>query len=258
MPGHLWALWRRNTIRREKEGEARTLRGQGFTFEVIADKLGVNEKTVRRWLKGEGEPSEARKQPVSGDWPEDRTWPGWTATDLKAKLGGPPEASEATVTIVKMAEAVVNRHIPWYYRRLVELSADYPLVHKDGQPNPYDDWAPAIVGLPVLADWLDSSECTALASLIHQQRPWESPARRKTYAREARPVAERIKARALQVCAWLVMAPQARGQVGTLQLLVAIETLMQRMPMFDEKGSPPYDTQSLILVVLSFPKGGKR
>ena len=251
-------------IRRELEGKARVLREQGKTFKDIAAELDINEKTARRWLVTTPKRRVEAEIPPP-DWPADRLWPNWTPADLKARVDWPQELAESTIGLIHMAQELGNLFVPWFFKSIVEVGERYDVSYDDRGPR--EPWLLALAGLPVLAVWLDASECSDLATLVEQHRPWEGRGllrqneARRTYAHLAKPLVARVKQRALTIGAYLSMTQAAKeGNVGQTQLVILLNALMQRVPRFDTTPRfslyRRFNLGQLFLGIFQYPKGG--
>ena len=252
-------------VKADLEPQAKILRAQGKSYQDIAEALGVNEKTIRRWAQSweplgeviEGQVIGMPQSSASAGWPEERKWPRWTVDDLTDLPDFRPDDWEDNLARIRTAESLDNLYVPWFYRRLVELARRSPMP--DGSVN----WSLAIAALPVLADWLDCLACDDLAALIEEHRPWDGAffgrARRLgTYQRAARPVAAAVRQCVLSTQATMVQVDLAHQKVTPGPVLLA--AFAERLPIFDR---PPrrlhyrrYNLGSIILGILSTPKGG--
>jgi hypothetical protein len=244
--------------RRILEDKARQLRAEGHTYPAIADELGVNEKTVRRWLGGPGERALA-KDPLPG-WPADRLWPNWSAEELGIKIGWTGAQAAEEEATVRIAQEMGNLHYPWYIRRIVELAERYGASHRlvDQKKDP---WVLAIAGLPVLSDWLSCPECDQLATLIERYEPWQSKKARHAYNVAASSLVDSIQLAMLNVMtSWRVRSGQSGlGLRLTESPHLLLHALEQRIPLFDRRPllSPfrLYKMQHLFSRLFIFPKG---
>ena len=254
--------------RHELEGKARKFRDKGLTFEAIASELDVTERTVRRWLKDSPLQADERteSQPDEDGWPEERKWPNWAPDDLKSKVDWPLELAESHLGTIHLAEELGNLCVPWFYRSMVELGERYGVKY-GAEHEPRDDYFMALAGLPVLAYWLDSPECLEIAAMIEEHRPWEGKgvirqgANRKTYARLAKPLAEKVKRRAFVVAGnnSMVAAMGSAIPKGQLPVAMLLSVLMGRVPMFDVRPKLLYRglyVGHVFMAIFQYPKGG--
>jgi len=220
------------TKKTELMPEAIRLREVGETYAKIAEKLGVTEKTVYRWLTGVKSPP---KRTVS----HEREWPiNWTLDSLSDLPGFHRSAWEGNLVIIEIAQKQGNVFLPWYYRRLVEVAREFGDV-----PSRVYPWQFAIAGLPILAEWLTVPECMELATLIEERKPWNgrrfgSRTVRKDYAKAAAPLVTKIEHGIVKV---VMDPPQSLDNMLTIPLLMRL--LSAWMPMFD---SPPLQARLLL------------
>ena len=243
-------------IRQQLEARAKERRIAGDTFEQIADALGTNEKTIRRWAVTWSEtPSDA---PLHG-WPEEHKWPGWTIQDLEG-LGLADfnrDAWESNLAMIRTAETQGNHYVGWFFKNLVELA------RREKMPDGSLPWALGIAALPVLEEWLGCPPCDELTGLIEQHQPWEGgnplarQKRRAAYQRAARTPATAVRQCIIEAQARLFILDQGQQRVSPGPVYLA--ALAERVPMFDRapRGSPyrQYNLGGILLGILATPKG---
>ena len=240
--------------RQQLIGRARELRAAGETYESIARELGVNEKTIRRWLGG------AAKRGPTPDWPDDRIWPAeWTTRSLLDLPDFDASKWEANIAMIRSAQAQGNVHIPWFYRRLVELERER--VASSGDKSEIA-WALTAAALPPLGHKIGCEEaCNKLAALTREKKPWEgggllrrSP-QRAEYLREAEPWAGKLRE-----CILLAQALYVTRDLGDdtmRQGPILLGALHERVPDFDRTPRLSfyriYPLASILLGVLALP-----
>lgn len=252
--------------RLDKAAEAKQRFEAGESYESIARGFEVSARTVRRWVKGETKPRK-RRQPydIPKDWPEERLWPNWTAAQLGEKVGWSMDVAEANIALVHLALDQGNFYIPWYMRRSGEVGERYRKEHQ--QELTRNPWLQAVVGLPVLAAWMDCPACNELARLIEDHRPWETREQRRAYETSAEPVASLVKACAVQAGARAVLSANMKGtDLSTAKALpIVLRALIQRVPMFDRRRRlslygllfSRYSVGDIFLTIVTWPTGGQ-
>lgn len=215
--------------RRDLEPKVRELRSQGKTYLEIEGLLGINEKTVRRWLQGA--PVPVPEMPL--DAPEgaieglEREWPKeWTIDTLEDLPGFNRDRDrwEVSLVIIEVAQRQGNTLVPWYFKRIVETSRRCPKT----LPPKALPWIDAIAGLPVLAEWLGTPECVDLADLIEQHKPWEGKRQEREYRRLAQPYVRAIEH---GIVGALLVSNTSVDTLHPLSLLLSL--LAKWVPNFD-------------------------
>ena len=133
-------------------------------------------------------------------------------------------AWEGNLVIIEVAERQHNTYIPWYFRRMVEITREY-----GGGSSKITPWQFAIAGLPVLAEWLSVPECTDLANLIRETEPWQGGrGPRRRYEKEAQELITKIEHGVVRT---IMNRPQSVDPRVSIQTLLQI--LLKWSPMFD-------------------------
>ena len=242
------------SVREEKEAGARQRRFAGETYEGIAEALGVNERTIRRWSVSwkEAPESQVLRLPQSPVL-EGKEWPGWTLDDLSDLPDFQRDLWQSNLDLIDSQAAQGQHMAGWFFKNLVELA------RRQDMPDSSLNWSLAIAGLPVLADWLECPPCTVLATLIEKHRPWEGnrlSRQRGAYQRETRTVSAEVRRCVDQARALIVMDDFAQKRQSPVTGALAI--LAERIPMFDRTPRRSrYRTANLggaILGILSAPK----
>lgn len=238
--------------------KARHLRAQGKTQHEIANELQVSERSVQRWLTSKAGPESPQPHPSGATpaWPEERRWPGWTAQRLQEMAGWTARQAEENLTLIAQAERLGQPHLVWFFKRMAETANEYRARGPD-VPRRTSEWLIALAGLPVLADWMQSPECDALALAIADSRPWESREGLKRYQGKARGLVGPIR-QALHIASGLRMMEEAAhgGRQGPILLLGA---LSERLPRLDS--APRFSLYGrltmghILLGIFLFPKG---
>ena len=227
-------------VKEELESEAKRLRAltPKRSYEAIAEQLGVNEKTVRRWAKDwDSSKASPKAQVIEAESyvildTSDREWPGWTVDDLAAMhLPGVfrPDLWVVNIELIHVAERRGNVYVPWFFRNLIELG------RRQNMPDGSLPWSLAIAGLPGLGEWLDCPPCTGLGELVEKHQPWVGRRQRAVYQREARTVADAVKQCVFQAHARSVMEDYAEDRKEPSRLTKALATLYKRTPEFAQR-----------------------
>lgn len=209
----------------EKQRAATELRKQGLLLKDISERIGVPERTVRRWVRP------VQLPPREGGVLEapERQWPAaWTIDSLSDLPGFKLAAWEGNMGLIEIAERRGNEYVPWFFRRLVETGRHYQTAPAKATP-----WLYAIAGLPVLAEWLTVPECESLAQVIAKHEPWNGGLTHRsvlsTYRREAQSLARAIEA---GIGRALLFPPQSADAVFPITLILRI--FAQWLPQFDK------------------------
>ena len=235
-------------VKRDLEPQAKELRANNETYENIAEKLQVNEKTIRRWAKGWGSVTllpVVHKERTGPGWPA-----GWTISELEVLPGYQDGRREITLGLIRQAESQGNPLIGEFFRQSVELAREGLLPERE------KNWAAAIAGLPSLGDWLGwPGPWQDLARFIKQYKPWESSRERSSYRKASQAVTETIRQGTTHRVAQLVVGPGETVASPAYQLLA----LNERIPMFDKtpRGSlyrKYTNLNGIILGILAVPK----
>ena len=85
----------------------------------------------------------------------------------------------------------------------------------------------------------------------------------RQYMKGARPLADAIKARLLSIRGSISMARTTKGgDLGDLQLIILLNALMQRVPVFDKVPryslSQGFELAQIFLGIFQYPKGGMK
>lgn len=254
---------------------ARELRvDEGWTHEAIGRELGKSTKTIQRWQRAGWTTNrvysgqDIRRNAIPEDWPEERLWPNWTPEELSQLVGWPMELAQSNIRVVKGMEKAKNFYVPWFFRRMVEVGHKHGTTY-EGKGS-HEPWLFPMAGFPVLAEWLDSTECDDLTALIDEHQPWRgggllgNTGRRK-YARTAKPLGDKISLQLWEIGAAINMQILGKSGAGaTIKDLPAlplyIEALTERMPMFDRVPrlslNRSVSTGDLLLKIFCFPKKG--
>jgi len=234
-------------IEKPKRDQAKEYLELGTSYEMVARKLEMSERTIRRWDKEWGIRQTGRKpmvRPQIDVWPESRRWNKETHG---AKLNGlnlPDETKLTHESIVTAARINKNKWLEWYETAWV----DFMTNHKDDRDLLTIDtrssgrhWVDGLAGLPVLCAWLGGSDiCSEMIDKALIFRPWQSnPLDRKTAAvkgrgeRIAKAAATRFLPRAQ---ARIKYGAAVRQQSQEIKKLIGQQLVIRSMSM-NEKGS---------------------
>jgi len=223
------------TIKSEREPRAKQMFKEGILVKKIAELLGVNRRTLQRWMN-DWSPEELQKSVPNDPASNQRMWPGWTIDDLTDLPGFDKPIWEQNLMQIEMAVKDNNRLTPWFFRRLIEFGKRYPAL-----PNSQVNWAWAVAGLPPIGEWLgDDGSCAELADVIEEYKPWEwrritldrdkvTGLARRTYLKATKELSERIRDRIRIVSAQQSeINPDSWFRAGS-----HIAAFHERIPVFD-------------------------
>ena len=148
----------------------RNLTKQNRTQREIQERTGIPVRTQRLW-------KQRGYLGIEEAWPKERQWPGWGLDELGDLAGFETEAWEGNLALIRTSQAEGNRHVPWFYRSLVDLARAEGAYKKD-------DWTIATAALPALGHWLDCPDpCRDLADLIQEYHPGQGGTLGTVFAR---------------------------------------------------------------------------
>ena len=232
-------------IERPARDEAQRLLREGRSYEAVSRKLGMSERTIRRWDEDWGIRKKGGiKLAITPDttWPQERLWDSKTLDPMLESLGLSEESLLVHKSVVAAAVNSSNLWIQWYERSWVRFMAN----HKHDDELLFFDkkftgayWIDGLAGIPVLCEWLGgSSICSEIVSRALEHRPWQAnPLDRRTAAVEGR--GERLAKAAAKYLpraeARIKYGAAVRGRVKDLKNLIS-QQLVTRSVMMTAKG----------------------
>ncbi|MFZ7132872.1 MAG: helix-turn-helix domain-containing protein [Eubacteriales bacterium] len=176
----------------EKIDKLKSFLDEGLTYEKIAEKLDVNERTIRRWKKIIYE-----NKPITN-----KNWEEWSNINAESLINAGFNDKKVPIIISALGIAKMQGNA-----RLHKYLSSYINVHQQF-PGASESWWAMFSGLPILAEDIDAQSMKELTELAKLLNPYESNGLRKQYKKEAKTLMMKVLA---DVQCFLMDAASAGG-----------------------------------------------
>lgn len=167
--------------------KAQELYDKGYSQKQIAAKIGVNERTFRRWKENglvvepvfkQGGPIHQRPG-MGTEKPPPYLWSEITASEL-VKIGVIPKVIPTVLASLGVAERQNNIRAHQYLKNCLEVSQSWPAMP--------EAWRAVIAGFPIVSSDIGAPSMNDLAKLLREIHPYLNRDLRREYHRRVKPI----------------------------------------------------------------------